>query len=50
MHSSDGVVFMAVSVFDLAGDSKPAIFRMMPFDTSGKTPAFCDDGVVRKRA
>jgi hypothetical protein len=33
MHSSDRVVFMAVFVFDLAGDSKPAIFRMMPFDT-----------------
>jgi hypothetical protein len=30
-------------------ESEPAFFRVMPFDTSGKTPAFFDDGVVRKR-
>ncbi|MEH2485124.1 hypothetical protein V1280_001063 [Bradyrhizobium sp. AZCC 2230] len=40
---------MAVFVFDPAGDSKPEIFRGTQFDTSGKTPAFCDDGIVRGR-
>lgn len=40
---------MMVFVFDPAGRKQARDFRVLPFDTSGKTPAFCDDGVVRKR-
>lgn len=40
---------MMVFVFDPAGRKQARDFCVLPFDTSGKTPAFCDDGVVRKR-
>lgn len=39
---------MMVFVFDPAGRKRARDFRFLPFDTSGKTPAFCDDGVVRE--